>query len=208
MVFDSFMPIYRSPVWCRELKQPLFPFLTYLPVCGKMRNYIGKQYSWQQLYDPDLYSLEDVPKLKWVRAYLIPNLIGKVIQLHHQNELSAKMYGLIQETLSEIEWEPFEVSTLPFQKYFIVHFEIPAPPDNLTQQAMGLELFAELVTVNGISLNSEAGKSWMEAQNSLRIQADLMGEAWPELIGEFEIEVKAATYSNIRYPGIEVPLYL
>lgn len=202
------MTQYSRPIWLGKLEKPSDPALVNLPIQGEMMPYIGKQYSAPEIYNLDYHNFEDQSKLEWVRAYQIPALLGQIINIHHPDELSAKMNILIQETLTEVAWEPFEVSTATFRKYFIVHFEVSAPPDLQTGQAMGLEVFAELVTVNGEAFSSEAGQTWKHEQQLLQAQAQQSGQPEPELKGDFEIEVKSATYSNIRYPGINVPIYL
>jgi hypothetical protein len=131
---------------------------------------------------------------------------NKLIHIQHQNEIGRKTLELLQETLPDIEWEPFTVNTAPFQKYFI-HLQIAAPPDVLTQQRMGLEIYAELKKVNGMSVTTDNARNWMDECQQLRYQADSKGEDWLELAGDFEIRIAKATYSNISYLGVGVPLY-
>lgn len=202
------MTQYSLPLWLGNLQKPSDSSIVNLPIQGEMTAYLGNRYSAEEIFNPDYHNFEDQAKLEGVKAYEIPVLIGQRITVTHPEELSAKLNNLIRETLSNINWEPFEVATSVFRKYFIVHFEIAAPPDLQTGQAMGLEIFAELITVNGETLSSEAGQTWKQNQLSRYLQAQQTGQSEPELQGEFELEIKSATYSNIRYPGIGVPIYL
>lgn len=201
------MAKYRFPGWFHELQLSQFPDSDCSSPLGKMSQYLGEKHSWQTLYDEDYYDSKDIPKLKRIRAYSISRLVGQKIQVFHQNQISTAMYELIRGILPEMDWEPFELGRGAFQKYYIVHFDIPAPPDELTQQPMGLEIYAKLATVDGNPLDSEAGRAWMDERYLLRMKAERAEQEWPELTGNFEVVVKTATYSNIRYPGVGVPLY-
>ena len=202
------MTEYSRPLWLGNLQKPSDSSMIDLPIQGEMTPYLGRRYSAEEIFNPDYHNFEDQAKLEGVRAYEIPSLIGKIITVQAPDELSANLNTLIRETLPDINWEPFEVATSVFRKYLIVHFEIAAPPDLQTGQAMGLEIFAELITVNGESVSSEAGQNWKQNQISRYLQAQQTGQPEPELQGEFQLEIKSATYSNIRYPGINVPIYL
>ena len=88
-----------------------------------MTPYLGNRYSAEEIFNLDYHDFDDQEKIEWVRAYEIPSLIGQRITVTHPNEISEKMNTLIRETLTDIDWEPFEVATSVFRKYFIIHFE-------------------------------------------------------------------------------------
>lgn len=173
-----------------------------------LRCYLGKQYSVDELLQSESFEETDREPLKRVRAYPVMPLINASFQIKSDNELGAAIKALLNEKLPGIEWRPKEDWQGPFRKYYIVHGSIPAPPDMRTGQPMALEIFGELVAIDNIMLDSPAGHEWIRKRRMALSQAEHFDHPLPDLTGDMVVAIKNATYANIMYPGIGVPVYL
>ncbi len=172
---------------------------------GLMSPYLGKRYSVEELFDNELDDSEkqkSIPQLKLVRAYEITPLIHATFSIAHENELPAALEKLLKLKLPNINLTACDDNwRVVFRKYLFFHQTLPAPMDTLTLQPMGIELYGRLKKLNGIDLDSPEGDEWMMKN---RISFNLNNE----VVGDMTLEVQAATYANVQFPGINVPLYL
>jgi len=83
-------------------------------------------------------------------------------------------------------------------------------PDLATGQPMSLELYGRLQFVDGLHLDSEAGRAWSERRIDAYCEAQSRtpGELPPVEGSEFFMALEAATYSNVQFPGVGVPFYM
>jgi hypothetical protein len=117
---------------------------------GEMAEYLGPAYGWEAVYDLDLFEERDLAKIQQsVKAYPVLPLIGQTFAIQHERELERSLNHLVQQQLPKINWEPFSIRTGAFRKYLLVHFQIPAPPEQTTDQSMGLEIYARPQKING-----------------------------------------------------------
>jgi hypothetical protein len=170
---------------------------------GAMAEYLGPAYGWETVYDLDRFDETDLTKIKQsVHAYPVLPLIGKTFAIQHEKDLERSFNQLVQQQLPTITWEPFSIRTGAFRKYLLVHFQIPAPPEQTTDQAMGLEIYAKPQKING-ALTGSAQYQQLFLDHLFASTA----ANWPEVIGDFEMQIEQATYSNISYPSVGIPLY-
>lgn len=178
----------------------------YRPI-NKMRKHLGKQFTVEELYDSDRHSEEDIPKLRLVRAYQVTPLIGATILVKSEKDIAGSLSKLLATRLPEIAWQVEPDWSGPFLKYLCIHGSIPAPPDKLTLEPMALELYGELIAIRGRRLDTEEGKEWTSKLLDECLMAYSRDEAAAELTGEMIISIKSATYANVMFPGVGVPIY-
>jgi hypothetical protein len=182
---------------------------------GEMAEYLGAAYNGKTIctgqendVDDQLEQVEltkdEIAKIQYyVQAYPVPGLIGQTFSMRHESEIEDCVNELLQRQLPTIDWERFQVPILAFQKYLILHFQIPAPPDLNTNQAMGLEIYIEPCQINGFLPNSEEFRQLRRNQMYAATAASYSSEVQ----GDFEMMVMQATYSNLSYPNIGIPFY-
>jgi hypothetical protein len=182
---------------------------------GEMAEYLGTAYNWKTIctgqendVDDQLEQVElakdEIAKIQhYAQAYPIPVLIGQTFSIHHESEIEGRLNELFQRQLPTIDWEKFQVPILAFQKYLILHFQVPAPPDLNTNQAMGLEIYIEPYQINGFLPHSEEFRQLRRNQ----MYAATASSYCSEIQGDFEMMVMQATYSNLTYPNIGIPFY-
>lgn len=198
------MPFPEPPLSPKELPDLLHSEAT-LPL-GAMQPFLGQQLSVDELTNSDNLCDEPLELLHRVRAFPVIPLVGAVFQIAHESHLSSTLFGLLRERLPGIEWEQNEISLAVLHKYLMWHTSIPAPPDAATGQPMAIELCGDLIRFNDISLNSPEGRKWQDAW----LEKYLPSEDKSQLVlsGNLELNINVATYSNLLYPGVGVPLYM
>lgn len=174
---------------------------TYFRPRGKMRPFLGKKYGLQDLFDYEFNDKDDIPKLILVRAFEVLPLINVTFSISNENELASAIKKLLESKLPGITWEVDSNWLGPLRKYQIIHHSLPAPFDTLTRQPMALEIYGRVVKIDGIDMESEAGDEWTRK----RLGEDNLSK---ELKGNIVIKIKSATYTNVAYPGVNVPFYL
>jgi hypothetical protein len=181
--------------WWRARKTPT----------GAMAAYIGRRYTSKEIgraYE------EHVPGARAVRAFEVPSLIGHRFAVTSPSQVQSVIRQTLTENLPGIEWDVPSDWAGPLLKYQLLHKSIPAPPDEATGQPMALELFAEMVQIDGLPVDSGPGTERIERYREAYRQASSSDAELPPLEGYMLFEVRAATYSNVMYPGAGVPFYL
>ena len=177
------------------------------PVLGEMALYVGHHYTEEELWQfyqqhADVYPQEEAelrPLARRIRAFDVPALSGVTFQCRRLGDLAVSLEKVVAEQLPGTAWEPFDqVRSGRVKKYRIVHEVVPAPVDEATKDAMVLELFGRLESLNAESM----GIDWYRRR-------------WPENpptddaeIGELAFRLTRGTYANTRVPGVGVPFYL
>jgi hypothetical protein len=177
------------------------------PVAGAMAHYIGHQYSEEELWQyyrnhADVHPREEPelrPLARRIRAFDIPNLTDVTFRCRRLGDLALALEQVLIGHLPGTTWEPFDrARPRGIIKYAIIHKIVMAPVDEATQEAMVLELFGRLETLNG----ERVGIGWYSSR-------------WPENppdddvdIGEMDFRLMRGTYANTRVPGVGVPFYM
>jgi len=201
------MPISKAPFSARHLPSSAALAKDAHPE-GLFSSYLGQRYELEALRQTESYPEADEPYLVCVKAFPVPALIGTQFVIHQDIELPDAVAKLLMEKFPNIVWDATDVSIAPLRKYFLVHACLPAPEDVATGQAMALELYGELLSLDGVPLDSESGRQWRDQQIERYLLAIRQGQPEPELKGKMILEIRAATYANIMYLGVDMPFYL
>jgi hypothetical protein len=178
-----------------------------LGVLGPMRRYIDQRYESAELMDEDRYVQEEFPLLKQVRAFRVPNLIGKCLSASGEDALLGAFAQMLKLEFPDLQlsWQPDKYfSSQRLRKCFLLHESIPAPMDHATGQRMSLEVFGQLTHVGRFDLATDAGRDALQDWSYSNIKD---GER-PPLEQDLSLEIQIATYANLQHPGVGVPLYL
>lgn len=165
---------------------------------GPIAAHLGPRYTLDVLREQEFHPEGDEPYLSRIRAFAVPALIGGKVVIQRDTELPGAIAHLLTERLPGGNWNSTEVNLklsskyllARFRKYSIVHECLPAPEDLGTNQAMALEIYGELVSIDG--------------QAGLQFRYDLE----TEVIGTMIVEIRAATYANVSCLGVNMPFYL
>lgn len=136
-------------------------------------------------------------------AYPVTPLLGTGFDVVDLGDTADRLHRLLCEHLPEVDWQVPGNLAGPLGKYLIVHTSLAAPPNTAVPEPMALELYAACVSVDGVSLDTPDGRAWYHgfiAHDARRFS--------PRALGTLHFEVRAATYANISYPGLQVPFYL
>jgi hypothetical protein len=179
---------------------------------GAMAGYLGPRFSVRDLDDEDKVLDEDRQFLPLVRAFPVVPLLGATFKFSSEADIGERLRQLLALRLPGIEWElnaDWDWATA-FRKHQLVHVSLAAPPDLATGQPMSLELYGRLQLVDGLHLDSEAGRAWSERRIDAYCEAQSRtpGELPPVEGSEFFMALEAATYSNVQFPGVGVPFYM
>jgi hypothetical protein len=194
------------------------PNLTELRTQGPglpMAPFIGERIAEEQLYDEDRFSGdEEVSALRHVFAYPVLTLISQSITIDQPEDIGPTLRQLLARQLPDIDWWVPDGWSGPFVKYAIIHASIPAPPSQGSGEPMALELFGEVSHVTAFDISTQQG-SELFSEWVLRNRRRVWGQEDPEEAttfipspGRITITLRAATYSNLQYPGVGVPLYI
>jgi hypothetical protein len=177
------------------------------PLQGLLADFVGPQYPADTMEDLDCYDREEFVLLKLVRAFPVPCLMNQSFTVANPIGAIAGLMNLIRTRLPHICWnEDPEPSIGALHKYGLLHTSIAAPPDLATGQNMALELCGYITYFNNVEFESAQGQEYI---NQLRMidWIDPKTTLYPDWLQSITIEIKQATYANICYPGINVPLY-
>lgn len=177
------------------------------PILGKMAAYVGHQYTAEELWQfyqahAEVYPQEEAelrPLARRIRAFDIPILSGVAFGCHRLGDLATVLERAVAERLPEIAWEPFDgVRPSRVRKYGIIHEVLPAPADEATQEAMTLELFGRLESLDGELVH----RNWYRERWQENPPTD------DDEIGDLAFRLIRGTYANTSVPGVGVPFYL
>lgn len=135
---------------------------------GAMAAHLGRQYTVAELDDEDKIMEEDRRFLPLVRAYEVSPLLGATFTIRNAQEIGAALGRLLEEKLPGIGWQLKDQWLPAFAKYQLVHTSLAAPPDLATGQAMALEIYGQLWSVDGMLLNTPEGRAWLMRQGQAR----------------------------------------
>ena len=132
-----------------------------------------------------------------VCAWPVPRLIGQGFAAASELELPAALRALLHMQLGPL---PFHIDERggfggPW-KYFHVHASIIAPP--VGDVPMAIELYARVLGVATHDFATEEGARFVVRRDRTEPNP-LPGPLW--------MHVEQATYSNVAYPGVNVPFY-
>jgi hypothetical protein len=177
------------------------------PVLGEMAAYVGHQYTDEELWQlyqqhTEVYPQEEAelrPLARRIRAFDVPALSGVTFGCRRLGDLAVRLAQVVAEQLPGTTCGSFDrVRPGRVTKYGIIHEVVPAPLDEATQEAMVLELFGRLESLNGEPVH----RNWYR-------------ERWPENppaddaeIGDLAFRLTRGTYANTSVPGVGVPFYL
>jgi hypothetical protein len=177
-----------------------------LPPGGQMCPFLGRRYTLEELEQANQECWEDIPVLNQylVRAFEVRPLIGKQIRVLHEEQIEKAVQALLEACLPKINLDCSLDFTAALRKHLVLHQSLAAPADTAVRQPMSLEIYGRISEIAGIQLwTTPAGNEW-----ALNYKKKLQkGSADLQLNSEMLIVITAATYANIRYPGIGVPLY-
>lgn len=205
----TIVPLFSQlrTAWQPELRRAEIDGTVYVaddrrPISGPLAAFVGARFGVQDLFDLDRHEEEDRDVLALVRAYPLPSVLDASLSSVGEAQIAEQIELLLGECCPGIEWRvgDRELSG-PLKKYGLLHATIPAPPDETNGQPMELELFAEISQLAGREI--KPGAAWHDRWRSNH------GDAYDlaPLNESLEFRVEAATYANVRYPGVGVGIY-
>jgi len=196
----------EAPINARSLPAgPRLPTIAPQRPLGPLRDHVGPRIDLAKLQAGSAGELdEDVEStLPQVNAWPLLPLIGASFEVDSVAGIAAAIRGLLAARLPGPDWWVPEHWDGPFCKYGMLHESLPAPPNTATGEPMALEVFGMAERV--ISPGSD---EWAQ----LAMARMLRGDADPaELMAvrlPTRVVIEVATYANVRYPGVGVPLYM
>jgi hypothetical protein len=170
---------------------------------GPMSAYLGPSIDAAARVGPDMFDFLGPEALARVRAWPVLPLQGAEFRVARSADIAPRLRALLAATLPGVDFWLSEEWGGPFEKYGILHGSFVAPPDSVTGEAMAIEIYgtADPGTCHGSDEWAEAMKTW--AKRGGRDDDRPLGVRLPTTVC-----IAVATYSNVRFPGIGVPLYL
>lgn len=124
-----------------------------------------------------------------VRCWEIPCLIGRIIKVENEGMLDFAMCKEIEKLGVRIA---MPMTTLgPFRKYRIIHYSFTTDKKSQYDTPMFIELY---------------GSASLDKKESNKVP-DGMDILNRKVIGAITVNIIQATWSNVSYPGINVPFY-
>lgn len=169
---------------------------------GAMAPYLGRRYTEEELFDEDRVWGDAAKRLVLVRAYEVPVLMGRSLTFRSAEDVKLAVAQLLAEHVPGFRWAVKDDWSGALQKYGMLHSSLSAPPDLATGEPMALELYADLVEVDGLRTGTAAFEHWQAlARKALADGTTLSWDTATAVVGQ-------ATYANIAYPGVGVPFYM
>jgi len=144
-------------------------------------------------------------RYSWAKlaAWTVPPLIGASFEVDSANDIPRALRGLLASTLPGLDWWVPEGWSTPFNKYGILHGTLPAPPDEITGEAMAVEIYG--VAEREVEMGSE---EWsILRREALRIDRRLGAQPYGVRVPT-AVEIRVATYSNVGGLGFGMPMYM
>jgi len=159
---------------------------------GWMAPFLGRRYTCEELVD------DWERNTRGMRVWRVPTLEGASMIAPSEAEVPATLLALLESRCSGIEWKVSDFGWPGYarlRKHGIVHDSIVAPPETGMGQPMALEIFARVQTEEGF-FRRRHNEGFFSEQ-----------EEYPPLPGPLTIILRTATYANVRFPRVGVPLY-
>jgi hypothetical protein len=210
------------PYWHKELPEPAVDRLEVddRPVTGRMAAHVGEQYRVDDflgtacsvmldfsLFDDDLIV---TPALRRsharVRAFRIPSLEGRTVSAGHESALAAAVDALLRSVVPGVAWT-VTLNSVTLRKSLMFETILPAPIDETTGMPMALQLFGNVISIDGVTRGTGAWDTMAKAMFTdamARIQADQLP---PALAAPFTVRIDVATYANVQNCGVGVPFH-
>ncbi|MDI3286299.1 hypothetical protein [Polyangium sp. 15x6] len=183
---------------------------------GPLAPYLGAQHDLDAL----LSEIEGPEEAACVLAWPVPALVGRVIVAPDFDGLAGAIRAVLFEALGDL---PFAVDGGGYGglgRYMHLHTSVLAPP--MRDEPMALELYGRLVAVGDYDFRTrEAGRYLLRREREmhslcgpdasptdaerLRMMELIHGRDFP---GPLVVILSAATYANVRCPGVGVPFYM
>lgn len=168
-------------------------------VTGPMARFLGERLTYEQLLDNEYAIGPSERGLAFARAYPVPTLVGAVLVAGDPSDMRATLEALLGERLPGVPWRlDFNVR---LNRYGLLHTSVSGPADETTGQPMALELCGQVVQADPTP-QSATSRLWHVFGRSSR---------WAETVADTDgirIRIAVATYANLMFTGIGVPLYL
>jgi hypothetical protein len=165
------------------------------PVTGAMAPFLGDRFSVTQL-DNEFADDDERELFALIRAYPVTSLVGVPLSANGELELPDALQALLRQHCPGIDWLVERDLSGPLRKYGLLHTSVAAPPDETTGQPMALEVFARPTRTSAAS--------WAQ------LRRERYQDAYPHIpVDEpIEVQMRATTYANIPYPGVDVDFYI
>lgn len=151
---------------------------------GPMQPFVGSRHSVVELFNSDIHDDDAADLLERVAAWPVLPLVGAEFEVHATAGIARAIGAVLGERLPGLDWWVPEHWAGPFDKYGFIHKSLPAPPNPATGEPMALELFGRAQCLPPF----EPGGSPVK---------------FP-----VRVVVEVATYSNVKHPGVGVPMYM
>jgi hypothetical protein len=165
------------------------------PVTGAMAPFLGDRFSIPQL-DDGYAAAAERERLALVRAYPVTSLVGVPLNANGELNLPDAVEALLRQHCPGVDWHVEHDLSGPLRKYGLLHTSVAAPPDDTTGQPMALEVFARPAKIGAASWGQLRRERYQDAYPDVPVDEPI------------ELQMRAATYANIRYSGVDVDLYL
>lgn len=166
---------------------------------GPLRDLVGARI--RRELDADLHSADDLKAAERLTAWPVLPLQGATIEVQSVEGIAEAVSDLLARTLPNIDWWVPQHWSGPFERYGILHDSLPAPPNPATGEAMALELYGRAENV------LEPGTGPWRDKFEQRLRHGDKGEMMVVILPT-RVHIHVATYSNLKFPGFGVPLYL
>ena len=192
-VFLELNRAWQSERRASEYQGILYQLNDLRPVTGAMAPFLGDRFSVTQLDNE--YADDDERELfALIRAYPVTSLVGVSLSANDELNLPDALEALLGQHCPDIGWQVERDLSGPLRKYGILHTSVAAPADETTGQPMALEVFAR--PAMGVA-------SWAQR----RTERDQDSYTHVPVDEPIELKMRAATYANICYSGVDVDLY-
>ncbi len=169
---------------------------------GPLAPVLSARLGTDDVFDSEFNEEADIPALRRVAAYSVPSLLGAEFEVESLQEIPVQVKALLARALPGIDWWVADNWSGPFMKYGFLHGSLPAPPNEATGEPMALELFGKAVNI------LEPGSpAWSAARKRWILSGGLDYFEPPRVLFPTKVQISVATYSNVRYPGHDVPFY-
>ena len=196
------MPPLLMPEKFGERLRPPLPGL--VRPSGGFAQWTGARISVVEQMDSDHIEYIGRDQAERVCAWHVPSLLNATLVVESPSEIASKVRRLLGRHVPGVDfWVPDFGWDGAFRKYGFVHQCLAAPPNELSGEAMSLELFA----VGGTLLEHDDPR-YKAMMSERRERNDPNADLPLRVQLPARLVVSAATYSNVLFPSIGVPCYM